>query len=145
MKNDKNILIIEPERIAGLELQQQLEKKGFSVTRPISLIDAEAIIENKKPDLVIADTDIKKQLPFARIKKYVNKLKLPFIWIGTLTNKEIKKESKGINVIGTFPKPFDSKKVVALIINYFKSLFQKKQGVNDATFKKSCVTSTQTI
>ena len=127
MKNDKDILIIEPERIAGLELQLQLEKKGFSVTRPISLIDTEVNIANKKPDLVIADTDIKKQKSFERIKKYLSKLKLPFIWIGTLTNKEIKNESNDVNVIGTFPKPFDSIKVLALIVNYFKALFQKSK------------------
>ena len=119
MKNDKKILILEPERIAGLELQQQLEKKGFSVDRPISLVDTEAAIEKDKPDLVIADTDIKKQNLFARIKKYFKKLWLPIIWIGTLTHKEAIKESKEINTIGTFSKPFDSKKIVAFIINYF--------------------------
>jgi len=119
MKNDKNILIIEPERIAGLELQLQLEKNGFSVSRPISLVDTEAIIDKHIPDLIIADTDIKKQSLFERIMQYLSKFKLPFIWIGTLTNKE----DNGMSVIGTYSKPFDSKKIVAFIVKYFNKTF----------------------
>ena len=125
MKKDKNILILEPERIAGLELQIQLEKKGFTVSRPISLVDAEVVIAKDKPDFVIADTDIKTQSLFERIKKYLKKFQLPFIWIGTLTNNEVPKESDGINTIGTFSKPFDSKKVVALIVNYFNKKIKR--------------------
>ncbi len=120
MKNDKQILIIEPERISGLDLQLQLEKKGFSVQRPVSLVDTEAIIVKDKPDIIIADTIIKKQTLFERIKKYLKKFQLPFIWIGDLTKNEVKKETDGINVIENFSKPFDSQKVVAFIVNYFK-------------------------
>ena len=120
MQNDKNILIIEPERIIGLDLQNQLEKEGLSVSRPISLLDAEAIIAKHIPDLVIADSEIKKQNFFESIKSNLTKLKLPLIWIGELTNKETIKENDGVNVIGAFPKPFDSNKVVALIVNYFR-------------------------
>jgi DNA-binding NtrC family response regulator len=119
MKNDKKVLILEPERIAGLELQQQLEKKGFSVKRPISLVDAEVVVAKDKPDLVIADTDIKQQSIFERMKKHLKKFKLPFIWIGSFTKKEAKEEGKKTNIIGVFAKPFDSKKIVALIISYF--------------------------
>ena len=128
MENNKDILIIEPERIAGLELQQQLEKKGFSVRRPISLVDAEEIVAQHTPDLIIADIGIKKHNLFERIKKYFKKFQLPFIWIGTLTKKKSIKESDGINVIGTFSKPFDSTKVVARIVQYFKRLSPIKQG-----------------
>src|ERR1035437_9776964 len=115
MKNDKNILIIKSERIAGLELQQQFEKEGFSVSRPISLFDTEAIIAIHKPDFVVANISIKKQYLFEQVKKYFKKLQLPLIWIGTLTNKDVSQENDGLNVIGTFSKPFDGKKIVALI------------------------------
>lgn len=124
MKNDKNILIIEPERITGLDLQRQLEKKGFSVQRPISLVDAEVIIEKHTPDLIVADTIIQKENLFVRIKKYLSKLKLPFIWLGTLTKQ---KSKDGINVIGVFPKPFDNANVVARIVQYFKRLSPVKR------------------
>ena len=122
MKNDKNILIIESERIAGLELQQQFEKEGFSVSRPISLFDTEAIIAIHKPDFVVANISIKKQYLFEQVKKYFKKLQLPLIWIGTLTNKDVSQENDGLNVIGTFSKPFDGKKIVALIVSYFHKM-----------------------
>ncbi len=127
MKNEKKVLIIEPERIIGLELQRQIEKEGFSVQRPISLEDAEAIITKDTPDLIVADTIIKKQSLFEKIKKQLKKFKLPFIWTGTITKEDETKENDGINVIGTFPKPFDSSKIVARIVNYFKKLFSIKQ------------------
>ena len=126
MKNEKQILIIEPDRLAGLDLQLQLEKKGHFVLRPISLVDTAVLISKFMPDLIIADTNIKKQNLFEQLKKYLRKYKLPFIWIGT---KE-KKESEGINVLGTFSKPLDSNKIVALIVNYFNKkinpLFHRK-------------------
>lgn len=120
MRNDKNILIIEPQRIAGLELQHQLEKEGFSVSRPISLVDTEAIIAIHKPDLVVANISIKKQHLFEQVKKYFKKLQLPLIWIGALTTNEAVKENDELNVIGTFSKPFDGKQIVTLIVGYFK-------------------------
>ena len=119
MKNDKNILILESTRIAGLELQQELEKEGFSVSRPISLVDTEAIVAIHKPDLVVANISIKKQYLFEQVKQYFKKLQLPLIWIGTLTNKDASQENDGLNVIGIFSKPFDGKKIVALIVSYF--------------------------
>lgn len=119
MKNDKQILIIEPDRLVGLDLQLQLEKKGFSAIRPISLVDTEVILSKNKPDLIIADTSIKKQNIFSRVKKYLIKYQLPFIWIGALKNKKAEKKRGGINVIGVFSKPFDGSKIVALIVSYF--------------------------
>jgi DNA-binding NtrC family response regulator len=119
MKNDKNILIIEPDRIAGLELQLQLEKKGFAVQRPISLVDTEAIIAREMPDLVVADTIIAEQTFFERIKKYLRKFHTPFIWVGTFVKREKIIQSEDVNLIGTFSKPFDSSKIVARIVKYF--------------------------
>ena len=130
MKNDKQILIIEPERLAGLDLQLQLEKKGYSVLRPIYQMDAEAVISKDKPDLIIADTEINKNI-FDRIKRYLKKYKVPLIWIGNLTTKEVMKKSNEINVIGIFSKPFSSKAIVALVIKYFSgktnSVFSMKK------------------
>ncbi len=122
MKNDKKILIIEPDGIVGLDLKLELEKEKFSVSNPNSIADAEFIIANNKPDLIIANTDIKKETFFEKIKIQIKKCQLPFIWVGTLTKSEVAIESEGINVVGFFSKPFNSKSVVALIINYFNKI-----------------------
>lgn len=125
---DKNVLIIEPERIIGLELQLQLKKKGFVVQRPITLDDSEKIIAEQKSDVIIADTDIKDQGVFGKIKKYLKKFQQPFIWIGAATLRKTKIENEGMNIIGIFSKPFDSRRVVACIVNYFNKRVDALRG-----------------
>ena len=118
MNNDKRVFIIEHDRIIGLELQQQLEQNGYTVHRPLSLVDTEAIIVKDTPDLIIADSAIQQQNSFERIKKYFSKHQLPVICIGTVTEEALK-ECEGINIIGTFSKPFDSKDILALVDKHF--------------------------
>lgn len=134
MKNHKQILIIEQDRVVGLDLQLQLKKNGFSVDRPISIDDAEISISQNKPDLIIADTNIKKQNIFERIKINLKKFQRPMIWIGTITNKETAKCSKGINLIGVFSKPFECANIVKLIVKYFNekinSIFRRNHVTN---------------
>ena len=120
MSNDKKVFIIEHERLIGLDLQLQLEKNGYTVSRPLSLVDSEVIISKDKPDLIIADSAIQQQDNFARVKKLFSRQQLPIICIGTVTSEQMK-ACDGINIIGTFTKPFDSKKIVRFVDNYFDS------------------------
>ena len=78
MKN-KVILIIKKQRLRGLELQSGLEEKGYNVHRPLSIIDAEMILHEYEPHIVIMETAIKKRNGYERIKKYLSSGKLPVI------------------------------------------------------------------
>ena len=118
--NNKKVFIIEHERLIGLDLQTALENNGYKVFRPLSLVDTETIFSNDTPDLIIADSAIQRQDNFARVKKLFSRQQLPIICIGTVT-KEAMKECEGINIIATFSKPFDSKKVARFVDNYFDS------------------------
>mgnify|MGYP001618482250 FL=1 len=118
--NHKKLFIIEHERLIGLDLQLQLEKNGYTVSRPLSLVDSEVIISKDKPDLIIADSAIQQQDNFERLKKLFIRHQLPIICIGTVTNEQMK-ACDGINIIGTFTKPFDSKKIARFVDNYFDS------------------------
>lgn len=131
MMNDKKVCIIENERLIGLDLQTQLEKNGYSVFRPLSLVDTEVIIGQDTPDLIIADSEIQQHDNFQRVKKLFGRQHLPIICIGTVT-QEAMKECEGINIIGTFTKPFDSKKIARFVDNYFDS----RQQRNDNDRKK---------
>jgi len=122
MKNDKKILILERDRLLGLDIQQQLIKNNFTVIRPLSVENTAEIISNENPDLVIADTDMNDESVFKKIKKQLKKIQLPFIWITSLTKEEAMKNSEGLNLIKIFFKPFNSKSVVAFITNYFKKV-----------------------
>lgn len=117
--NNKRIFIIEPDRLAGLGLQRELENNGYIVHRPLSLVDTEVIIEYEMPDLIIANSNIQQQKGFERIKKYFSRHQLPVFCTGCVTNEALK-NFEGINIIGTFSKPVDSKKIVALVNKYFK-------------------------
>ena len=114
---DKKVFIIEHERLIGLDIQLQLEKNGCTVFRPLSLVDTEIIIKKDIPNLIIADTDIQQQDNFKRIKKLFIRHKLPIIYIGTIN--EITAQDSGLNVIGTFSKPFDSQKIACFVDNFF--------------------------
>lgn len=130
MNEPKKILIIEQDGLVALDLKRELEKEDFTVKTTNSMIASEIIIANGSKDLVIANTDVQTQPFFDKIKNLLKKCQLPLIWIGTLSKKEAMKESEGINVIGTFSKPFQSKDVVYFIVNYFnkkiKPLFNKE-------------------
>ena len=132
MKNDKKILILEQDGLVALDLKRELEKEGFTVKRANSMVVSEIIIASGNKDLVIANTNVQTQPFFDKIKNLLKKCQLPLIWIGTLSNNEAMKESEGINVIGTFSKPFKSKDVVSFIVNYFnkkiKPLLFKKEN-----------------
>jgi len=120
MKKDKRVFIIEHERLIGLDLQTALEKNGYTVSRPLSLVDSEVFLSEDTPDLIIADSDIQRQDNFERVKKLFGRQQLPVICIGTVTSEQMK-ACDGINIIGTFSKPFDSKKIARFVDNYFDS------------------------
>ena len=116
MKKEKKVFIIEHERLVGLDLQLQLEKNGCIVYRPLSLVDTEIIIGKDTPDIIIADINMQEQDNFERVKKLFSRHKLPIIYIGT--TESIMQDSE-LNIIGTFSKPFDSKKIACFVDNFF--------------------------
>ncbi len=122
MENDKKILIIERDRLLGLDIQQQLLKNNFTVIRPLSVENTANIITNENPDLIIVDTDMNGENVFEKIKTQLKKIQLPFIWITSLNKEEAIKNSEGINLIKIFFKPFNSKGVVVFITNYFNKV-----------------------
>lgn len=138
MKNIKKALIVEQDALVAIDLKQELEKENFSVNKATSIVVPEIIIANDKTDVVIANTDVQTQPFFDKVKRLMKKYQIPLIWIGTLSNKEAMKKSEGMNVIGTFSKPFMSTDIVKRIVSFFnqkvKPLFQKKD-VNNTTFK----------
>ena len=119
MNKYKKVFIIEHERLIGLDIQLQLEKNGCIVYRPLSLIDMEVIILKDTPDLIIADINIQQQDNFKRVKKISAGPNLLIISFGKIIKSAA--QDSGLNIIGTFSKPFDSKKIACFVDNYFDS------------------------
>lgn len=118
MKKECKIFIIEPERIIGLELQLQLEKNGYSVFQSHSLADIETFEDSFSANLIIVDTDKEWSYNQEQIKKILTRPWLSAICIGTNKQKMEQKEYKGVNIIGTFLKPFDSNEIITLVDKY---------------------------
>ncbi|MES2140353.1 MAG: hypothetical protein V4511_11665 [Bacteroidota bacterium] len=118
MKKKCKIFIIEPERIIGLELQLQLEKNGYSVFQSHSLVDIETFEDCFAANLIIVDTDKEWAYNQEQIKKILDRTNLSVICISTDQQKIKEKEYNGLNIIGAFLKPFDSKEIVTLVDNH---------------------------
>ena len=80
-------------------------------------MDIEVIIKKDTSNLIIADTGIQQQDNFKRVKKLFSRHKLPIIYIGTI-DENVTQDSE-LNIIGTFSKPFDSKKIARFVDNFF--------------------------
>lgn len=118
MKKECKIFIIEPERIIGLELQLQLEKNGYSVFQSHSLADIEKFKDSFSPNLIIVDIDKEWPGNHEQINKILNSPWLSVICISTDKHKIKEKEYKGVNIIGAFLKPFDSKEIITMVDKY---------------------------
>lgn len=117
---DGYILIIETDQITGLDLQIQLNGKGFNISKAIKLTDIKDIVDKDRPDLIIASTDIKKNKEdFEKLKKLFIEYNLPIIYISTNLTNRIMKEPE-LKIIGTFSKPFNTMDIIKFVNKYFE-------------------------
>ncbi|MDP2673242.1 MAG: hypothetical protein Q8O84_05505, partial [Nanoarchaeota archaeon] len=100
LMTDGHILIIETDQITGLDLQLQLKREGFDISKATKLTDIKDIFDRDRPDLIIASTDIKNnQDDFDKLKKLFIKYNLPIIYTSTEPTKRITKEPE-LKIIG---------------------------------------------
>ena len=113
------ILIIEQERLIGLEIQQKLKKNGYCNSKLLSFAALKNTLEKEIPQLIIIDSTAQKEKGFEEVKKLLEKLQLPIICIGTSTYEQATEKCAGVNIIEFLQKPFDSEKLVFATNNYF--------------------------
>jgi len=113
MKKECTILIMEPERIIGLELQVLLESNGYSVLQFNATKLALELNNKQKIKVIIINIDKATADDFAFIKN--NFCLTEVSVIGISSSKQIKKESEGVKLIETFLKPFESKHILSFI------------------------------
>lgn len=121
MSKQKRIFILDQNRIVGFDLKMQLENNGYVICRQDSFVDLQLLAGQNAPDLIVSDIGIQQQDDFKEVKTIFMQRQLPIICIGTSTNEQATKDCKGINIIGTFSKPFDSKEILELVDQYFDS------------------------
>lgn len=114
----KLIFIIDQSSIVGLDLQQALEKNDYTVKKFTTIEKAGESFQLKKPDFVIADSEIQKHPDFESMKSVFAKERTPLICISTKENRQTIKICESINLIDIFQKPFDSVDLIRSVDNY---------------------------
>jgi len=113
MKKEGLILIMEPERIIGLELQVLLESNGYAVTQFNAAVLLDEFKDKQKVKVIIINIDKAKADDFAYIKTHF--LLSEICVIGLSASKRLIKEREGIKFAETFSKPFDSKNILSFV------------------------------
>ena len=113
MKKEDVILIVEPERIIGLELQKALERNGYSVVQSHTTKLFEEFADKQKVKVVIVNVDKAKIDYYMDLKKHFCPKQVSFISISSGSN--VIKEREGVKFSETFFKPFDAKTIVSYV------------------------------
>lgn len=117
----KLIFIIDQNSIVGLDLQSALEKSEYLVKKFNTIEKAGESFQLKKPDFVIADSEIQKHPDFESMKAAFAKERTPLICISTKENRQTIQICKSINLVSIFQKPFNSSELIKTVDSYLCS------------------------
>ncbi len=115
--NPIKIHIVEDEPLIAETIKIILENENHSITG-ISLRGKDAIydIETLKPDLVLVDIMIKGDMDgIAIVNHFKDKLKIPFIYLTSLSDDKTLERVKATNPSGYIVKPFNENTLMANI------------------------------
>lgn len=115
---EKLIFIIDQNSIVGLDLQQALEKNEYTVKKFKTIEKAGESFQIKRPDFVIADSEIQKHPDFESMKSVFAKERTPLICISTKENRQTIQICESINLISIFQKPFNSQELINTVNEY---------------------------
>lgn len=113
MKNESVILIFEPDRIIGWDIQLELEGKGHIVFQVHTLKQIEDFKNKEQVKFIIIDTDNVKILDFIGVRKLFPSS--PFSIIGISSSTKGIEKYEEVKFTETFLKPFDTKKISSFI------------------------------
>ena len=119
---EKTILIVEDEYTVAEDLQQILEKSGYSVSGiAFTVAEAQELIRQQRPDLVLLDIMLQGPLTGIDLARELSGDSIPFVYVSANTNASILDEVNATNPCGFIVKPFRPKDVlVALEIAHYR-------------------------
>lgn len=112
------ILIVEDEAVIALDLQNKFEFWGYS-TPSIASSEGEAlkIANEKKPDLVLIDIDLKNDNSIELAKKITDNLDTALIFISPLLNEEMMQLMRAIRPYGYISLQFGENQIKYTVEN----------------------------
>jgi DNA-binding LytR/AlgR family response regulator len=138
--NKLKILIVEDELVIAEDLKEILEELGYQVCGlAISSREALALIEEKSPDLVLLDIQLKGGKDGIELAAEINaNFRLPFIMLTSHADIHTINRVKEVNPYGYLVKPFNEKEIFVGIelamANFLKGQTRKKETDNEQEF-----------
>jgi len=112
----KKILIVEDEFIVANNLQMILEEAGYAITGiAASAREAQELIQQDKPDLVLLDIRLKGKLTGIDIARKLRADLIPFIYLSANANQAILEEAKMTEPYGFLVKPVREKDLLVAL------------------------------
>jgi class 3 adenylate cyclase len=105
------ILIVEDERIIGLDIKRVLEKIGYEVISIVKTGEAAIDLTGElKPDIVLMDIMLGGGITGIEAAEAIRrKFNIPVVYLTALTDEETLHKAKVTEPYGYIPKPFDQK------------------------------------
>lgn len=104
----KSILIVEDESIIAMELEARVEDFGYiSLGSASSAEEALAIIECKRPSVVLLDINIEGEINGLELAQKIRELySLPFIFLSAYNNESHIQRATELGAVAFLNKPF---------------------------------------
>lgn len=126
----QRLLIVEDEPIIARDLAYMLEDLGYEVIGIAhSANDAMNILQKEEPNLVLLDINLAGSLTGIDLAHWINqKMKLPFIFLTSYSDKETLAKAKITEPSGYLVKPIDEQNLKSTleIAQYNFQIYQKK-------------------
>ncbi|MEO8765530.1 MAG: sigma 54-interacting transcriptional regulator [Ginsengibacter sp.] len=106
----EKILIVEDKFVEADYLRLMLTKAGYAVMSIAhSVVQAQELIKNEKPDFVLLDIFLKGKLTGIDLGKKLAEENIPFVYLSANSNEEVLNAAKATEPYGFLVKPFREK------------------------------------
>lgn len=118
----KKILIVEDEFIVANDLRYVLSRAGYAICGIAdSVPDAQTLIKQEKPDLVLLDIQLKGRLSGIDLAMQLRKEQIAFVYLSAHSSRSILETAKATEPYGFLVKPFREKDLlIALDIAWYR-------------------------
>src|SRR5690242_5188725 len=113
---NKKILIVEDEFVVADDLQLTLQQAGYEVCgTAASVNEAMALIDKKKPGLVLLDIHLRGKLSGIDLARQLKEQDIAFVYLSANSNQQILEAAKSTEPYGFLIKPFREKDLLVTI------------------------------
>jgi signal transduction histidine kinase len=132
MTNEAYVLVVEDHRPLLMAVRDILESEGYSVLTAMDGVEALELMEENRPDLIIADIMMPRMDGYALYKSVRARpewLAIPFIFLTARAEREDILKGKDLGAEDYITKPFDPQNLVVTV----RSRLRRAEDIREAT------------